>query len=157
MESEIIRAMEPGVKRCTGCEAVQWRWPGKESRCAIKTMMSSGFWKRSRRIAVLSSVNRSIISGPMDIFRSLMSNASDDVQEFWILKKTRVGAIISVGGGEPSGPLVSLCNIFVEHMRKLSINEVNFVGRPGAVLARPEVPRSCQRTAKGCQGYEDAD
>src|SRR4030042_4064810 len=58
-----------------------------------------------------------------------------------ILKKTRVGGIISVGGGEPEwAPLgLTSMNIFVQHTRKLVDQfQVNFVGRPGAVLARPE-------------------
>ena len=58
-----------------------------------------------------------------------------------ILKKTRVGGIISVGGGEPEWTPLGLtsANIFVQHTRKLVDQiQVNFVGRPGAVLMRPE-------------------
>ena len=144
MESEIIRAMDLRVKHCTGCEACSMAMArGKEPRCAIKD--DDVEWILEK---VLVEDCGLIVSTPV---YHLRANACFEIinermlptmfRNFGILKKTRVGAIISVGGGEPEWTPLGLtsANIFVQHTRKLVDQiQVNFVGRPGAVLAKPE-------------------
>lgn len=144
VETEIIRAMELRVKPCTGCEACSMAMArGKESRCAIKD--DDVPWILEKTLVEDCGL---IVSSPL---YHLRANSYFEIigermlptmfRNPGILKKTRVGGIISVGGGEPEWTPLGLTsiNIFVQHSRKLVDQmQVNFVGRPGAVLMRPE-------------------
>jgi len=140
VESEIIRAMELRVKPCTGCEACSIAMArGKESRCAIKD--DDVPWILEK---VLVEGDALILSVPLYHLRA--NSCFEAIHERMlptmfrhpeVLKKARVGAIISVGGGEPEWTPLGLTsmNIFVQHSYKLVDQmQVNFVGRPGAVL-----------------------
>jgi flavone/flavonol reductase len=57
-----------------------------------------------------------------------------------ILKKTRVGGIIGVGGGDWTALQLSLMNIYLQHTRILVDQmQVQYMPRPGAVLADPTI------------------
>ena len=140
VESEIIRAMELRVKPCTGCESCSIAMArGKESRCAIKD--DDVPWILEKTVVEDCGL---IVSGPLYHLRP--NSYFEAIHERMlptmfrhpeVLKKTRVGAIISVGGGEPEWTPLGLTsmNIFVQHTRVLVDQmQVNYVGRPGAVL-----------------------
>jgi len=140
VESEIIRAMELRVKPCTGCESCSIAMSrGKEARCAIKD--DDVPWILEKTLVEDCGL---IVSGPVYHLRA--NSYFEAIHERMlptmfrnpqVLKKTRVGAIISVGGGEPEWTPLGLTsmNIFVQHTRKLVDQiQVNYVGRPGAVL-----------------------
>jgi multimeric flavodoxin WrbA len=140
VESEIIRAMELRVKPCTGCETCSIAMgKGKEPRCAIKD--DDVPWILEK---ILVEGDALIVSVPLYHLRA--NSYFGAIHERMlptmfrhpeILKKTRVGAIISVGGGEPEWTPLGLTsmNIFVQHSWKLVDQmQVNFVTRPGAVL-----------------------
>jgi multimeric flavodoxin WrbA len=140
VESEIIRAMELRVKPCTGCESCSIAMVrGKEVRCAIKD--DDVPWILEKTLVEDCGL---IVSGPVyhlransyfEIIHERMLPTMFRYPE--VLKKTRVGAIISVGGGEPEWTPLGLTsmNIFVQHSRILVDQmQVNYVGRPGAVL-----------------------
>ncbi len=140
VESEIIRAMELRVKPCTGCESCSIAMArGKEVRCAIKD--DDVPWILEKTLVEDCGL---IVSGPVYHLRA--NSYFEIIHERMlptmfrhpeVLKKTRVGAIISVGGGEPEWTPLGLTsmNIFVQHSRILVDQmQVNYVGRPGAVL-----------------------
>jgi len=143
-ESEIILAMDLRVKPCKGCEACSIAMArGKESRCAIKD--DDVPWILEKTLVEDCAL---IVSTPL---YHLRANAYFEIigermlptmfRNPGILKKTRVGGIICVGGGEPEWTPLGLTsvNIFVQHTRKLVDQmQVNFVGRPGAVLMKSE-------------------
>jgi multimeric flavodoxin WrbA len=144
VESEIIRAMELRVKPCTGCESCSIAMArGKESRCAIKD--DDVPWILDKTVVEDCGL---IVSGPLYHLRP--NSYFEAIHERMlptmfrhpeVLKKTRVGAIISVGGGEPEWTPLGLTsmNIFVQHTRVLVDQmQVNYVGRPGAVLMEEE-------------------
>jgi multimeric flavodoxin WrbA len=138
--SEIIRAMELRVKPCTGCESCSIAMSrGKEARCAIKD--DDVPWILEKTLVEDCGL---IVSGPVYHLRA--NSYFEMIHERMlptifrhpeVLRKTRVGAIISVGGGEPEWTPLGLTsmNIFVQHSRILVDQmQVNYVGRPGAVL-----------------------
>lgn len=140
VESEIIRAMDLRVKPCTGCESCSIAMArGKEVRCAIKD--DDVPWILEKTLVEDCGL---IVSGPVYHLRA--NSYFEIIHERMlptmfrhpeVLKKTRVGAIISVGGGEPEWTPLGLTsmNIFVQHSRILVDQmQVNYVGRPGAVL-----------------------
>jgi multimeric flavodoxin WrbA len=142
--SEIIRAMEMRVKPCTGCEACTMAMArGKEPRCVIKDDDIEWILEKvlveDCGLIVSVPVYHLRANGYFEIIHERMLPTM--FRNPQILKKTRVGGIISVGGGEPEWTPLGLtsANIFVQHSRKLVDQiQVNFVGRPGAVLMRPE-------------------
>ena len=138
--SEIIRAMELRVKPCTGCESCSIAMSrGKEARCAIKD--DDVPWILDKTLVEDCGL---IVSAPVYHLRA--NSYFEMIHERMlptifrhpeVLKKTRVGAIISVGGGEPEWTPLGLTsmNIFVQHSRILVDQmQANYVGRPGAVL-----------------------
>jgi multimeric flavodoxin WrbA len=144
VESEIIRAMELRVKPCTGCEACSMAMAkGKEVRCAIKD--DDVPWILEKTVVedcgliVSSPIYHLRANGYFEIINERMLPTMFRHPE--ILRKTRVGGIICVGGGEPEWTPLGLTsvNIFVQHTRKLVDQmQVNFCGRPGTVLMRDE-------------------
>jgi len=112
---------------------------GKEVRCAIKD--DDVPWILEKTLVEDCGL---IVSGPVYHLRA--NSYFEIIHERMlptmfrhpeVLKKTRVGAIISVGGGEPEWTPLGLTsmNIFVQHSRILVDQmQVNYVGRPGAVL-----------------------
>ncbi len=140
VQSEIIRAMELRVKPCRGCEACTIALGrGKEPRCAITD--DDVPWILDK---ILVEDCALIISAPVYHLRT--NSYFEAIHERMlptmfrhpeITEKTRVGGIISVGGGEPEWTPLGLTsiNIFVQHTRKLVDQmQTNFVTRPGAVL-----------------------
>lgn len=140
VESDIIRAMDLRVKPCTGCESCSIAMArGKEVRCAIKD--DDVPWILEKTLVEDCGL---IVSGPVYHLRA--NSYFEIIHERMlptmfrhpeVLKKTRVGAIISVGGGEPEWTPLGLTsmNIFVQHSRILVDQmQVNYVGRPAAVL-----------------------
>lgn len=138
--SEIIRAVELRVKPCTGCESCSIAMSrGKEARCAIKD--DDVPWILDKTLVEDCGL---IVSAPVYHLRA--NSYFEMIHERMlptifrhpeVLKKTRVGAIISVGGGEPEWTPLGLTsmNIFVQHSRILVDQmQANYVGRPGAVL-----------------------
>jgi multimeric flavodoxin WrbA len=107
VQSEIIRAMELRVKHCTGCEAGSMAMArGKESRCAIKDDDVEWILEKvlveDCGLVVSTPVYHLRANGCFKIINERMLPTM--FRNFGILKKTRVGAIISVGGGSPNGP-----------------------------------------------------
>jgi multimeric flavodoxin WrbA len=152
--SEIIRAMELRVKPCTGCESCSIAMArGKESRCAIKD--DDVPWILEKTLVEDCGL---IVSGPLYHLRP--NSYFEAIHERMlptmfrhpeILKKTRVGAIISVGGGEPEWTPLGLTsmNIFVQHTRVLVDQmQVNYVGRPGAVLMEEEYLKKARKLGR---------
>jgi multimeric flavodoxin WrbA len=140
IESEIIRAMELKVRPCKGCESCSITPPrGREVRCAIKD--DDVEWILEKTVVEDCGL---IVSVPVYLLRSngYFINISERIlptifRHPEVLKKTRVGAIISVGGGPPERtPLgLLLANIFVQHTRILvDQTQVNFLGHPHAAL-----------------------
>lgn len=144
VETEIIRAMELRVRQCTGCEACSMAMAkGKEARCTIKD--DDVEWILEK---ILVEDCGLIVAGPL---YHLRPNAYfESIHERMlpvmfrhpeIITKTRVGGIISVGGGEPEWTPLGLTsfNIFMQHTRKVVDQmQVNFCGRPGTVTMREE-------------------
>ena len=140
VESEIIRAMELRVKPCTGCESCSMAMAkGKEARCAIKD--DDVPWILEKTVVEDCGLIVSVptyhlrANGYFEIINERMLPTM--FRNPQVLKKTRVGAIICVGGGEPEWTPLSLtsANIFIQHTRILVDQmQTNFVGRPGAVL-----------------------
>jgi len=154
VESEIIRAMELRVKPCTGCESCSIAMArGKESRCAIKD--DDVPWILEKTVVEDCGL---IVSGPLYHLRP--NSYFEAIHERMlptmfrhpeVLKKTRVGAIISVGGGEPEWTPLGLTsmNIFVQHTRVLVDQmQVNYVGRPGAVLMEEKYLRQARELGR---------
>jgi len=140
IESEIIRAMELKVRPCTGCEACSMAMArGKEARCTVKD--DDVPWILEKTLVEDCAL---IVSTPVYHLRA--NSYFEAIHERMlptmfrhpeILEKTRVGGIISVGGGEPEWTVLGLTsmNIFMQHTRKLVDQmQANYVGRPGTVL-----------------------
>jgi multimeric flavodoxin WrbA len=140
VESEIIRAMELRVKPCTGCESCSIAMTkGKEARCAIKDddvpWILEKVLVEDCGLIVSSPIYHLRANGYFEIIAERMLPTMFRHPE--ILRKTRVGGIICVGGGEPEWTPLGLTsmNIFVQHTRVLVDQmQANYVGRPGAVL-----------------------
>ena len=139
VKSEIIRAMELRVKPCRGCEACSMTLlRGGEPRCAIKD--DDVPWILEKTLLEDCGL---IVSVPTYHLRA--NGYFEIINERmlpilfgnpWILKKTRVGAIIAVGGSDWTPLTLTCANIFVQHTRKLVDQmQVNYATRPGAVLA----------------------
>ncbi len=144
VKSEIIRAMELRVKPCRGCEACTMAGAqGKEPRCAINDDDVEWILEKvlveDCGLIVSTPVYHLRPNGHFQIINDRLLPTILRTPQ--ILKKTRVGGIISVGGGEPEWTSLGLtmANIFVQYTRKLVDQmQANFAGRPGAVLMRPE-------------------
>ncbi|HJX02965.1 MAG TPA: flavodoxin family protein [Dehalococcoidia bacterium] len=154
IDSEIIRAMELRVRQCTGCEACSMAMArGKESRCAIKD--DDVEWILEK---ILVEDNALIVAGPLYHLRP--NSYFESIHERMlpvmfrhpeIVAKTRVGGIISVGGGEPEWTPLGLTgfNIFMQHTRKVVDQmQVNFCGRPGTVTMREEYIKQAHQLGK---------
>jgi multimeric flavodoxin WrbA len=133
VESEIIRAMELDVKPCKGCQACTLAMSrGKEPRCSINDDVP---WILEKLVVEDCGL---IVSFPVYHLRAngYLEIIGERIlptmfRNPGVLKKTRVGGIISVGGANPSWTSLALttANIFVQHTRKLvdqmQVNDVN--------------------------------
>lgn len=151
VQSEIIRAMELRVKPCKGCEACTMALGrGKEPKCAITD--DDVPWILDK---ILVEDCGLIVNVPL---YHLRANAYfEAIHERMlptmfrhpeITEKTRVGGIISVGGGEPEWTPLGLTsvNIFMQHTRKLVDQmQTNYVQRPGAVLLKEEYMKRAKK------------
>ena len=135
VETEIIRAMELKVLPCRGCQGCL-REPYK---CILKDDVDWILEKTCMEDCGL------IVSVPVYHLRanayflaiSERMNHFIDKSNRQIIKKTRVGAIISVGGGLADWTSLGLttANIFVQHTRLLVDQiQVNGAGMRGSVL-----------------------
>jgi len=141
VESEIIRAMDLRVKPCRGCEACTMSMgQGKEPECAIKD--DDVPWILDRvcvedcALIVSLPTYHLRANGYFEIINERMLPVLMKHPE--IIKKTRVGAIISAAGGRPEWTPLALisANIFMQHTRKL-VDQVQIncpTSRPGSVL-----------------------
>lgn len=138
--TEIIRAVELRIKPCKGCGSCAAALAkGEVARCSIKD--DDVEWVLEKTVVEDCGL---IVSVPvyhlrnnayfMAIAERLLPTMFSHLE---ILKKIGVGAIISVGGGEPEWTTLGLttANIFVQHTRVLVDQmQVNHIGRPGAAL-----------------------
>lgn len=143
IESEIIRAMELRVKPCKGCESCSVAFTrGLKPTCAIKD--DDCEWVLEKTCVEDCAL---IISAPvyhvrpngyfMCITERLLPVMFSHMN---ILKKTRVGGIIGVGGGDWTAFQLPLMNIYLQHTRILVDQiQVQYMPRPGAVLADPTI------------------
>jgi multimeric flavodoxin WrbA len=140
VETEIIRAHELRVKPCLGCQACTMAMSkGKDIRCAIKD--DDVPWILEKTMVEDYAL---IVSFPVYHLRAngyLMSiydrMLPTMLNNRWMLKKERVGAIISVGGQKCSWTSLALstANIFVQMSRFLvdQMQVIN-VNPKGAIL-----------------------
>jgi multimeric flavodoxin WrbA len=140
VETEIIRAMEMRIKPCRGCGACTLAMVnGEVARCAIKDDDVDWILEKTAvedcglivSVPVYHLRNNAYF---MAIAERLLPTMFSHLE---ILKKTRVGAIISVGGGEPEWTSLGLAtaNIFVQHTRVLVDQmQLNYIGRPNDAL-----------------------
>jgi len=140
VESEIIRAMDLRIKPCKGCEACTIAFAaGKEPRCAqtdddVPWILEKTCVEDCGLIVSVPTYHLRA-NGYFEILcerllPTLLSN-------LWINKKTRVGGIICVGGGELDWtPLTrTTVNIFVQESRLVVDQiQVNGATAPGSVL-----------------------
>jgi len=152
IKSEIIRAMELRVKPCKGCEACSVAYTrGLKPTCTIKDDDCEWILKKT-------SVEDGalIISGPvyharpngyfMCIAERLLPVMFSQMD---ILKKTRVGGIIGVGGGDWTALQLSLLNIYLQHTRILVDQmQVQYMPSPGAVLVDPKIMGRARQLGK---------
>lgn len=144
VESEIIRAMELRLKPCTGCETCSMSLAkGGPARCAIKD--DDVPWIHEKTVVENAAL---IISVP--VYHLTANNYLTIINHRMlppmfnhpnVLEKTRVGGIISVGGGESEWTSLALltANIFMQHTRLLVDQfQVNSATRPGRVLVQDE-------------------
>ncbi len=141
VETEIIRAMDLTVKPCTGCETcTMLMGKGKTPRCVIQD--DDVEWILEKTVVedcgliVSSPIYHLVPNSHLTIINHRMLPVM--FRNPWVLKKTRVGGIICVGGGEPEWTPLGLlnANIFLQHTRILVDQmQANYSGRPGQVLA----------------------
>ena len=148
VETEIIRAFDLDVKPCTNCQAcVQEFRKGKEIKCVQKDDVD---WILEKTLVDDCGL---VLSGPIYHLRwnSVFAAINDRMnatamrhQE--VLKKTRVGAIISVGGAGADWTNLGLlmANPFLQHTRKL-VDQIQINNAPeiNSIL--------CQRHAKSLE------
>jgi len=116
---------------------------GKESKCAIKD--DDVPWIHEKILVEEAGL---IVAGPLyhlrpnAVFESIHERMLPVMfRHPEIVHKTRIGGIISVGGGEPEWTPLGLqgFNIFMQHTRNVVDQmQVNFCGRPGTVTMREE-------------------
>ena len=141
VESEIIRAMELRIRPCRGCESCSMAFgQGKEPRCAIKDDDVPWILEKTclEDCGLIVSVPTYHLraNGYFEIIAEMLLPTMLG-SNLRILKKTRVGAIICVGGGEFDWTSLALTtvNIFVQHTRLVVDQiQVNGAGAPGSVL-----------------------
>jgi multimeric flavodoxin WrbA len=141
LETEIIRAMDLRVKPCTGCETcTMLMGKGKTPQCVITD--DDVEWILEKTVVedcgliISTPIYHLVPNGHLTLINHRMLPVM--FRNPWVLKKTRVGGIICVGGGEPEWTPLGLlnANIFLQHTRILVDQiQVNYCGRPGQVLA----------------------
>jgi multimeric flavodoxin WrbA/uncharacterized Zn finger protein (UPF0148 family) len=143
VQSEIVHAMELRVKPCKGCESCSMAMSkGLEARCAIKD--DDVEWILEKTLLEDAAL---IVSAPVyhvrpnGYFMCITERMLPIMfRNLGILKKTRVGALISVGGGDWTAPALALLNIFIQHSYVLVDQmQVQFATLPGSVLVMPAV------------------
>ncbi len=148
-ETEIIRAMELRVKPCTGCESCFITLSkGGKAKCAVED--DDVAWILEKTVVedcgliVSVPVYHLTVSGNFKIINDRMLATVFNHPE--VLKKTRVGAIICVGGGWTTPLGLSMANIFVQHTRILVDQiQVNGGGSLGAVLLNKRALRRAKK------------
>jgi multimeric flavodoxin WrbA len=123
IKTEIIRVFDLDIKHCTNCQAcVREFRQGKEIRCVQKDDVD---WILQKTLLDDCAL---ILSGPVYHLRwnSMFAAINDRMLAITmahedVLKKTRVGAIISVGGAGPDWTNLGLlmANPFLQHTRIL--------------------------------------
>ena len=143
IQSEIIRAMELRVKPCKGCESCSVAYTrGLKPSCAIKDddcewILNKTFVEDAALVLAAPVYHARPNGYFMCITERLLPVMFSHMEG---LKKTRVGGIIGVGGGDWTALQLSLMNIFLQHSRVLVDQmQVQYMPRPGQVLAYPEI------------------
>jgi len=152
IKSEIIRAMELRVKPCKGCESCSMTLSrGGEARCVIKD--DDVEWILEKTLVEDCGLIVSIptyhlrANGYFEIINERMLPTM--FRNLWILKKTRVGAIIAVGGSDWTPLTLTSANIFVQHTRKVVDQiQVNWAPRPGSVLVNKQALKRARQLGR---------
>lgn len=141
IETEIIRASELRIEPCTNCQACAKAFrEGREVKCVVKD--DDADWIVEKTVVedygliVSVPVYHLRSNGIFMLINDRMLPATMKHPE--VLKKTRVGAIISVGGGGADWTSLGLltANSFVQHTRVLVDQmQVNDAGSMGSVLS----------------------
>ncbi len=138
IKSEIIRAMELRVKPCKGCEACSVAFSqGKKSSCAIKDDDVQWILDKTSVEDCALIVSAPVYHArPNGYFMCITERLLPIMFNNWgMLKKTRVGGLIGVGGGDWTALQLSLMNIYIQHTRVLVDQmQVQYMPRPGQVL-----------------------
>jgi len=149
VETEIIRAHDLRIKPCLGCQACTTAMSkGKDIRCAIKD--DDVPWILEKTMVEDCAL---IVSFPVYHLRAngYLINIYDRMlptmlNNMWMLKKTRVGAIISVGGQKCSWTSLapSTANIFVQMSRTLvdQMQVINVNPRGAILVEEKELERA---------------
>jgi multimeric flavodoxin WrbA len=146
IETEVIRAMELRVKPCTGCESCSMAMSrGLEPKCIIKDDDVQWVLEKTAvedcGLIVAAPVYHARPNGYFMCITERLLPVMFRHPE--ILKKTRVGGIISVGGGDWTEMALSALNIYVQHTRVLVDQmQVQHNPRPGSVLVTPYLQRA---------------
>ena len=138
--TEIIRVLDLRVQPCTGCQACGG--PGVESKdhkCIIKDDVE---WILEKTLLENAALIISFpcyhlqINGHLKMITDRMNSFYE--RDIEILRKDRIGALISVGGSAPDWTAMAFAtaNIFLQHTRKLVDQlQVNYAPLRGDVLA----------------------
>jgi multimeric flavodoxin WrbA len=145
IDTEIIRAMDLRIKPCTGCQACGG--PGKESRdmkCVIKDDDVEWILEKTMvedaALIISFPVYHLQINGHLKMITDRMNHIF--IKDLNVLRKNRIGALISVGGSGPDWTTLAFltANIFLQHTRILVDQmQVNYSPLPGDVLAMDDV------------------
>jgi len=143
-KTEILRLQDFKVKPCTGCEGCTMSMSkGGKARCVVKDDDAEFLLEK-----ILYEDCALIISAPVYFLGApgYLKMLNDRLlpfilnrPELFLSKSTRVGASISVGGGEPAWtPLgLSMTNTFLRYTRVIVDQQlVNFSSLPGLVTLK---------------------
>lgn len=139
IKSEIIRAMELRVKPCKGCESCSIAYNrGLKPSCSIKDDDCEWILQKTSVEDCALIISAPVYHARPNGFFMCITERLLPVMfsHMDILKKTRVGGIIGVGGGDWTALQLSLMNIYLQHTRVLVDQmQVQYMPQPGQVLA----------------------
>jgi multimeric flavodoxin WrbA len=151
ISTEIIRAMDLRIKPCKGCQACGG--PGKESKdmkCIIKDDDVEWILEKTMvedaALIISFPVYHLQVNAHLKMITDRMNHIF--VRDMNVLKKNRIGALISVGGSGPDWTSLALltANIFLLHTRILVDQmQVTRAPLPGDVLAMDSALESARK------------
>lgn len=155
-KTEILRLQDFKVKPCTGCEGCTMSMSkGGKARCVVKDDDTEFLLEK-----ILYEDCALIISAPVYFLGApgYLKMLNDRLlpfilnrPELFLSKSTRVGASISVGGGEPAWtPLgLSMINTFLRYTRVIVDQQlVNFSSLPGLVTLKEKALRRARELGR---------